>query len=238
MKLSEKIMVVANWLESSNNELLIESENNEENMNKLALSLIHAADTLKDVAEEISESEVSLKSEITPEFLDGVAALASAFSESDDDLLKKQANVLDEILFTLAAPKNYLSNFKKEELDKIEELKKKYKNVNSEINEVNKVSESLDSIKDSPVYKEYRPLEAPMSSRTCIDHPGALLARVGDNTWQCSLDHKVYNYDIGFTTLKGNKVPGGSVSEQTPKHNPNDYQMFDNRRQRLFGSED
>jgi hypothetical protein len=170
---------------------------------------------------------------LTAEKLEEIAAVAAAFDESGDELLQKQANVLDEILLTLSAPKDYAFNFKKAEDDRLDILKKKYKEPKDEQDQVNKVSESLDAIKKSPVYKEYRPMEAPLSSRTCVDHPGAQLARVGENTWQCSLDHKVYNYDVGFTTLKGDKVPGGTVTEQTPKYHDEGHQMFDSRPQRL-----
>lgn len=234
MNLSDKILVVAKWLESAENELLQEAT--EENLDKVALAFIGAADALKDVAEEIKESQpVSIEAPvITPEKLEELAAVAAAFDESGDELLQKQANVLDEILLTLSAPKDYAFNFKKAEDYQLEELKKKYyKDTKVEQDKSNKVSEALDAIKKSPVYKEYRPMEAPLSTRTCPDHPGAQIARIGEQTWQCSLDHKVYNYDAGFTTLKGDKVPGGSVSEQTPKYHDEGHQMFDTRDGRL-----
>jgi len=170
---------------------------------------------------------------LTSEKLEEMAAVAAAFDESGDDILKRQASVLDEILHTLASPKDYIFNFKKAEDEKLEELKKKYKNVKEELDENIGVKEALDAIKESPVNKTYRPLEAPLSTRTCIDHPGAQLSRIGDNTWQCSLDHKVYNFETGFNTLHGDKVPGGSVSEQTPKYFQDGHQMFDSRDGRL-----
>ena len=234
MNLSDKILVVAKWLESAENELLAEAT--EENLDKVALAFIGAADALKDVAEEIKESQpvVVDAPTITSEKLEEIAAVAAAFDESGDELLQKQASVLDEILLTLSAPKDYAFNFKKAEDYQLEALKKKYyKDTKVEQDKSNKVSEALDAIKKSPVYKEFRPMEAPLSTRTCPDHPGAQIARIGESTWQCALDHKVYNYDTGFTTLKGDKVPGGSVSEQTPKYHDEGHQMFDTRDGRL-----
>jgi len=230
-KLSDKILVVAKWLESQDNELLIEAS--EEHLDSLALSLVQASDVLKEVAEEIKATEPITPSLITPESLEEMAAVAAAFDESGDPLLEKQAAVIDEILMTLSTPRDYTFNFKKAEDDKIDTLKKKYKTPKEELDENIGVKEALDALKKSPTFKEYRPLEASLSARTCFDHPGAPLARIAEGTWQCSLDHKVYNYDVGFTTLHGDKIGGGSVSEQTPKYQEEGHQMFDHRDGRL-----
>lgn len=230
-KLSDKILVIAKWLEAQDNELLIEAS--DEHLDSLALSLVQASDILKEVAEEIKATEPVTQSLITLESLDEMAALATSFDESGDELLEKQAAVLDEILLTLSTPKDYTFNFKKAEDDKINTLKKKYKSPKEELDENIGVKEALDALKKSPTFKTYRPLEASLSSRTCFDHPGAQLARIAEGTWQCSLDHKVYNYDTGFTTLHGDKIGGGSVSEQTPKYHEDGHQMFDNRDGRL-----
>jgi hypothetical protein len=230
-KLSDKILVVAKWLESQDNELLMEAS--EEHLDSLALSLVQASDVLKEVAEEIKATEPVTPSLITPESLEEMAAVAAAFDKSGDPLLEKQAAVIDEILMTLSTPKDYTFNFKKAEEDKIDTLKKKYKTPKEELDENIGVKEALDALKKSPTFKEYRPLEASLSARTCFDHPGAPLARIAEGTWQCSLDHKVYNYDVGFTTLHGDKIGGGSVSEQTPKYQEEGHQMFDHRDGRL-----
>lgn len=231
MKLSDKILVVAAWLEANDNELL--SQASDEHLDTLALSLVQASDVLKEVAEEIKASEPAEQTSLTPEKLDELAAVAASFDESGDEFLEKQAAVIDEILLTLSTPQDYIFSFKKAEDDKIDTLKKKYKTPKEELDENIGVKEALDALKKSPTFKEYRPLETSLSTRTCFDHPGAQLARVGDDTWQCSLDHKVYNYATGFTTLHGDKVGGGSVSEQTPKFHEDGHQMFDNRDGRL-----
>jgi hypothetical protein len=233
MKLSEKLLTLANWLADEPNELLIAAEGDETCLNIVAEALIKAADALQTAASEVSEIEPEVESVITPEALEEMAAIAQAFDESGDELLKKQASVLDEILLTFATPKGLIYKLKQAEDDRIEQLKKKYKEVKPQHDEINKVSDALQDIEKSPVYKQYRILEAPLSTRTCPDHPGALVARVGEHTWQCQLDKKVYNYDSGFTTMQGNKVPGGSVDQQTPNYHDMGHMIFDTRESKL-----
>jgi hypothetical protein len=55
-----------------------------------------------------------------------------------------------------------------------------------------------------------------LSTRHCPDHIGYDLGRIGENTYQCSLDGQVYNWEAGWTDYQGNKHPGGSVAGQTP----------------------
>lgn len=234
MKLSEKLKVVAEWLSSEDNELLAEATDTQ--LDTLALSLVHASETLREVAEEISITETPAPSTITPDNLAELAAIAAEFDASGDEMLQRQASVLDEILHTLAAPKDYVFNFKKAEDAKLDVLKKKYHVPNEELAENIGVKEAVEAINDSPMYQKHkvtRPLEASLSARTCFDHPGAQLARIGEGEWQCSLDHKIYNYETGFTDLKGDKIGGGSVSEQTPKYHDESHQLFDSRAQRL-----
>lgn len=228
MKLSEKLLLVANWLEDSENDILVNAEYDEKCLNAVASAFIKAAEAIKECSEEVKELEPS----VTPEFLEEMAAVAQAFDESDDNLLKKQASVLDEILITLAAPKDYLNNFNKGEDDRLEQLKKKYKDVKVKLDDINKVSDSLKLIEEAPAYKKYRPMEAPLSQRNCPDHAGVPAFRVGENTVQCVLDKKVYNYDTGFTLLNGSKVPPTSVSEQT-KLPEIAHTIFNNRENRL-----
>ncbi len=61
------------------------------------------------------------------------------------------------------------------------------------------------------------------------------MARVGEHQFQCSLDKKVYNYEAGYTTEKGEKVPGGSVAFQTDQMMAEPHNMFDTRETRLNG---
>ena len=55
-----------------------------------------------------------------------------------------------------------------------------------------------------------------LSTRYCPEHVGAMLARVGESTYQCSLDGQIYNWEAGWTDYDGNEHPGGSVAAQTP----------------------
>lgn len=232
MKLSEKLLLVASWLESSENDLLVNAEYDENCLSAVASSLVNAAEAIKAGAEEVSKVEP--ETDITPEKLDELAAVAAAFDESGDELLMKQAGVLDEILLTFAAPKNAVAAAKQMEDDRIEQLKKKYKDPKVKQDDMNKAGDAIKDIEKSPSYKKYRVLEAPLSARTCPDHAGAQLARVGEHMWQCCMDHKIYDYDTGFTTLNGDRVSGGDVSEQTKiMQHENAHTIFDTRSQRL-----
>lgn len=233
MKLSEKILVVAEWLKSEQNELLIEA--NEAQLDTLALSLVAASDILSDVAGELQiEGEPDVLPAVAPDALEEMAALAASFDESGDELLQKQAAVLDEILLTLSAPKDYAFNFKKAEDAKIEALKDKYRSVKEELDKNIGVKEAVEALEKSPTYKEYRPMEHSLKTRYCPDHPGSGLSRIGNgDEWQCNLDHKLYDFASGYTTLKGDKVPAESVSAQTDIGVNPAHQMFDTRDQRL-----
>jgi hypothetical protein len=232
MKLSDKLLLVAGWLESAENDLLVSAEGNEGCLQTVAAALVQAAEMIYVGAEEVEKIEP--KSEgLTAEKLDEMAAVALAFDESGDELLQKQASVLDDILLTLAAPKNAVAEAKKVADDRIEQLKKNYQDTKKKQDEMNKVSDTLAKIEKSPVSKKYRILEAPLSTRVCPDH-FCQIARVGEHRWQCTLDGKIYDYDAGFTTLDNNKVPGGSPSEQSKmdQHSSGEV-IFDTRNQRL-----
>ncbi len=226
--------VIASVLENPENPILANCEDHQ--VDVVAQILVNAADEIKEylkIAEANSDNNQDQETVLTPESLDDIAAMAASFDASDDDFLKKQASVLDEILLTFAAPKDYVQNFKKLQDSKVEDLKKRYKEPKEKIDEYNKASEAKKALEESAYYKQYRPLESALSGRNCVDHPGAMLARVGEHTWQCSLDKKIYNYESGFTTMKGNKVPGGSVEFQTPDQRENAHVIFDTRDGRL-----
>ncbi len=235
MKLSEKILVIAKWLDASDNELLVAV--NDKHLDSLALSLVQASDVLREVAQEIAITEPVAQTLITPENLEEMAAIAASFDESGDPMLEKQAAVLDEILMTLSTPKDYVFNFKRAENDKLDTLKKKYKAPSEELSENIGVKEALDALKKSTIYSKpnltKRPLQNALSARSCPDHAGAQMARIGEGIFQCALDHRTYDYNSGHTLLDGTKVPGGSISEQTPKYHEDGHFMFDNRDSRL-----
>lgn len=231
MKLSEKIKLVAGWLENSENDLLVNAEQDEKHLMVVAEALSAASEMLTIASDMVKETEVNV---ITPEALDEMAAIATAFDESGDELLRKQASVLDEILLTFGANKSAIEMGRINEDYRIEELKKKYKDTHELQQEMNKVSDSVKKIEESPAYKMHRPMEAPLNSRYCPDHSGVPVIRIGEHEVQCALDSKVYNYEVGYTLMDGTKVPGGDVSQQT-KLCPDGSQhtMFQTRSEKL-----
>lgn len=230
MKLSEKLLVIAEWLENENNELLCEAEEQNNNVESVANAFVMAADVIKNAAKEAKLNEKTL---LTAESLEEMAEIAAAFDASGDPLLEKQASVLDEILLTIAAPKDWAFNLKVAKDARMEELKKKYNDTKTQQDEMNKVSDTLKAIEKSPTAKVYNPLENPLSTRYCPDHSGVPIARIGDDTWQCEMDHKTYSFESGYETLAGNKVPGTTVSEQTPTHFNQGHSSFDTRNSKL-----
>jgi len=169
--------------------------------------------------------------------IDIIALAARDFDRSNDPILIKQASVLDELLLTLSAPKDYISNYKIAEEAEIQKLMSKnrelssehlYKDVKKKLDEHNKVADTAKAVSK---IKEYRPLEAPLSTRYCPDHPGVSVVNIGNYTVQCPLDYKTYNWMAGFETMKGNKIPGGSVEYQTPDYGSSQdgQMMFDTR---------
>lgn len=209
-------------------------------LTKANIALHSANKTIIDfTGQDISMAADSL---ITPESLTEMAAIASEFDKTGDPLLMKQAQVLDEILLTIGAQKTAITVAKKIQDEEIARLKAKiakeesdkdpYTVVKKFHDKDNHVAEAQEAIKK---IKEYRPLESPLSTRTCPDHPGAQMTRVAEGTYQCSLDRGIYNYNNGYTTMKGNKIPGGDVSNQTQvlHDRPNEFTSFETRESKL-----
>lgn len=203
--------------------------------------LNEAIATLETALAEI-EQEMPVSEELTSENLESVAALADELDNTEDPDLQKYASVLDQILLTIGTPKGAQEAFKRAEDKEIEKLRTKYreqaieeyyKKPTEKLDEKIKEADTVKAIKDS--IKQYRPLEAPLSTRSCPEHPGSPLQRIGDYVYQCSLDKKVYDFKSGYTSLKGNKVPGGDVSQQTQSLGDRapDHISFDTRESRL-----
>lgn len=178
---------------------------------------------------------------VTPESLQEMAAIASEFDKTGHPMLMKQAAVLDEILLTIGAQKTAIVAAKAaqdKEVSRLKtliaekEMKDPYtvaKDVHYKSNHVAEAQKEIDKI------KEYRPMEAPLNTRTCPDHPGAQMSRIAEHTYQCSLDKGIYNYESGYTTMKGNKIPGGDISNQTQvlHDRPNEFTSFETRESKL-----
>ena len=236
MRIAEMLQAIASWLESPNNEALLLAEYHDDSMAVVAENCILAAALLKNAAEQVEAIEPPEASKITPEAIDDLANLAAAFDASGDLGLMKQASVIDELLLTIAAPADALDKKKASDDYRLEELKKKYEQPSKDLHESNKIADSEKAIDKSEMTKQYKILEAPLSTRYCPDHAGAQIARVGEHMWQCELDKKTYNFESGFELNNGNKVPGGDVAQQTQQGMNTPYHaIFDTREGRLNG---
>jgi hypothetical protein len=233
MRTAELLNAMAAWLESPNNEAMLLAEADEKCMQVVAESCVLAAALLKKAADEVDAIEPPAESLLTPESIEETAALAFAFDSSDDPQLKKMASVLDELLLTIAAPPNAYAERKDLQDQRVVELKKKYEQPRETLRDYHKIGDAERAIEQSGFTKQYKILEAPLSTRTCPDHPGAQMARVGEHMFQCELDKKTYNYETGYTLDNGNKVPGGSVEQQTMGLEIPFHAIFDTREGRL-----
>jgi hypothetical protein len=233
MRISEMLNAIASWLESPNNEAILLAEYDDECLKVVAESCVQAAALLKITAETVEDIEPPEESKLTPESLDGLVQIATAFDASGDPELKKQASVIDELLLTIASPPNALSSIKEAEDKKIDELQRKYKKPSEELERLNKVSDSLKAIEKSQMTKDMRPLEGSLSTRTCPDHHGCQMARIGEDEFQCNIDKKIYDFKNGFTLNDGTKIPGGDVSLQTTTLDIPYFTLFDTRDDRM-----
>jgi len=233
MRISEMLNAIASWLESPDNEAVLLAEYDEECLGIVAKSCVEAAALLKITANTVEDIEPPPETSITPQSIDELAQIATAFDSSDDEGLQKQAAVIDELLLTIASPPAAYAARKDLEDQRIEELKKKYEGVGKQLAKDNNIATSEKAIEKSNIVKKKQILGEPLSSRYCPDHPGTQIARIGEHRWQCELDKKIYDYETGFTKEDGTKVPGGDVSEQTKGMNLPGYTIFDTREGRL-----
>ena len=67
---------------------------------------------------------------------------------------------------------------------------------------------------EDPIIKPLN--ESSLSTRYCPDHNGVQSFRISQNIYQCPIDGKKYNYEMGYINYEGQNVPGGSVAAQTP----------------------
>jgi hypothetical protein len=229
MAISMDLRVLARKLEKSSDDLLVSaSTKSPEVFQKVATAVAAASTLLEGVADDM-DSNASF--EITPQQLDEIAALASAFDESGDPLLKKQASVLDELLLSIAAPKNALTISRKATEDEINRLRAERRKTRGEeaYDEPRQVLSEMENAKAQAKaveqqVKRYIPMEAPLQTRYPPDRPGGQMTRITDHVYQDIVTGIIYDYKAGYKTQKGNEVPGGSVEAQT-------RELGDNRNQ-------
>lgn len=230
----EVLKSTASWLEDADNEIYSLLEEHEPSVEIAARACIQAAEILKKATLDIQiVSGIQEQKEDMATALEKLRVLADEFDNSGDAILMKRAGLLDEILLTIAADVNEQTKFRTRMNEKINEIKKRSQDLNKIATEPNN-SQSTDN---TPRGKNYEENEASLSTRYCPDHPGVQVYRQEDNVVQCSLDGKVYDYKEGFTTAKGNRVPGTMVENQTKldSHVSNPLATEDTRETRRAG---
>jgi hypothetical protein len=191
--------------------------------NELAKCMMSIGDMIDVKQEQVDDllSSEEGQEKVGEEDLENIAALASLLDK--DDATKKYASLLDRVLTSYAFAPNSSDEDKQAFLKAIAQAQddkksdKKPKQSNADIENAKKI------IKEK--VKTYRPLESPLQTRSCPDHPGASMTRLEDHVFQCSLDKRIYDYKSGYDLLNGSKVPGGDVAMQTDVMNENPISM-------------
>jgi len=218
---------LADVLMQEDNELTVWAEENgsDELLSHVALVQARAAKAIEDVikvADTKINFDLSVEADsVHPRDLEELAEVAHQFDASDDPFLQKQAAVIDQLLINFAqrglrseaesADEKELAKLRAEYRAKASE--RCYKGPTETHEKDIRATEAVKAIKSQ--VKEYRPMETSLSTRYCPDHPGSQVRRIADYVYQCGLDKKIYNWQEGFTTEKGNKVPGTDVARQT-----------------------
>jgi hypothetical protein len=221
MRTSELLLQLADNLDSGDNSVLVRASEDERMVDIVANALVSAAAILRTAAEEVGD----FGPDISEEDLEEMAVIAEEFDKSNDPLLQKQASVLDEILLSVSSDRLAIERFKQAQTAETERLRSKYRSQHLESDyhgakkvhdhEIAQAGEGKPAEAISKRVKNYRPLEASLSTRYCPDHPGAPVLRIADSIYQCDLDKQLYNYEAGYTTMAGNSVPGTGVSNQS-----------------------
>lgn len=233
---------MATQLVDVNSDLLTEAE---QHLNDEDLVLF--ATILTDAGSKIAEAAkfMAARKQMTVQDVEELGAVAQALDESGDPVLQKQASVIDELLFTMGSDPKARMAFKKAQDDEVDRLRAKYREqrgeeaysvVKTQQDKEHRVNEAIKAIDEK--IKRYRPLEAPLSTRYSPDMPGVSLMRIGDNVYQCPVTKKIYDFRSGYTTAKGNQIPGGDVSNQTQHlgHMAQEHMNFSTREEVLNGA--
>lgn len=240
--LIEKIKNLHSELLDPDSEWMVMSEDclEDQDLEEFARLMTDVSVTLEKAKLLVEQKGLDLsKSEI-----EEIGEIAQDLDDSGDEELQKQASVLDEILLTIGSDKGLQKAFKKAEMDEIDRLRSKYRKEKGE--ELYSTSDSSFGKDKQEEYekavkekvKTFRPLEAPLTTRYCPDMPGVPMMRISDGVWQNPITKKIYDFSAGFTTEKGNKVPGTSVSGQTDMNQraEHEHMMFSTREGALNGS--
>ncbi len=220
MAISTELRVLARKLEKNSDDLLINaSHKGPETFEKVATAVAAASTLLESVADDM---EAKAEFRMTEQQFDEMVETIKAFNESGDDLLKKQASVMEELLLSIAAPKNAAQQVRKVTEDEVNRLREERRRARGEEAYIKPRQEHHDMWNSAAQakaveqqVKRYVPLEAPLQTRYPPDRPGGQMTRITDHVYQDIVTGIIYDYKAGYTTQKGNKIPGGSVENQT-----------------------
>ncbi len=211
----------AGWLDNPDNEIFGLLEYDDDSLAIAAKACVIASAILKKAALDIQlVSGIDDTNKYSKDILDAMSdlkSLADNFDSSGDENLMKTAGVLDEILLTITSNVQQQEAFKKNFEKKIDDIKKRSKEAKSKL--TSEATEDKEKSEKKEKDKSLRPLEAPLSSRYCPDHHGESLCRLSENVYYCPMTKKQYDFENGYVTDKGNKVPGTTVSNQTMDSN-------------------
>lgn len=171
--------------------------------------------TVTSLVQDLEDLFTNNASKMSEEDVEELAALATALDESGDEVLMKQASVLDEILISIGSDPKAQKAFKQAEEQEINRLKAKYNNKDMKIvaKEGDYQEKARKAIDEN--VKTYKPMEASLSTRYSPDMPGVSMVRISEGVYQCPVTKKIFDFRAGYTTVNGNKVPGTDVSNQT-----------------------
>ena len=233
MSVSEGLKLLAQKVEEESDAILAEAEHDPV---LFGLTLDIIAGTIHRLAEASKDLE-GKDLVVTTDTLDTIAYLAGVLDESEDEVLRKKASMLDELLVTISSPKSVIAQARQQTEDELNKLRAKYRSKTREDIYHNRYEERTGPMKEAireavaDQVKDYRAMEAPLQTRYCPDHPGVGMVRIAERVFQCALDKKLYNYESGYTTMKGSKIPGGGVEYQAHDMEQRDpgHSIFDTR---------
>ena len=218
-------------------DLLLSFADDEDALQGFVAEIIAKGESLSSDIQNVLDS---LESEHDSNDLEAIAATAKEFDESGDPFLQKQAQVLDTVL-SIFANKDFAKLA--EEDNATDKLREKYRKRDQEEkydkpteylkDKTSKTADRLsNALKEST---EVRPMDVSLNTRYCPDHVGVGLVYVGEGTYQCSLDKKIFDFKEGYKNMAGKNVPGFNVADQNKIDNANiDFKAnFDTREGRM-----
>lgn len=199
----DMLHATAQWLEDPDNEVFCLLEDNESSMTIAAEACVAASMLLKKASLDIQlSSGIEYSRPGMAEAVDSLKSVADGLDESGNPQMQKLAGVLDEIMLTIAADVDSQKKFKESVDRKIADIKRRMNG--------GSVEKKAAGVKNAQEH-----VDISLSTRYCPDHPGVQTFRKEENTFQCPLDGKTYDYSKGYTTMNGTSVPGGTVDQQT-----------------------